>query len=105
LPRLRGVPRIVFFLEVIPYIKYEKKATIYQTLPSSSAIAKRTSSSSFSMRPMKRVEWTNLLTFKVRNEFLDSVFDSNAEDDSLKSVNGVNLEMDFFSFHFFLQEA
>ena len=41
---------------------------------------------------------------QVRKERAAGLSDTNGQDDSLEAMDGVNLEVDFLSSHFFLQE-
>lgn len=44
-------------------------------------------------------------TLKIRNKLLDGFVNSDAENDGLESVDGVNLEVNFFDLHFFFKEG
>jgi|SanBayMetagenome_1026888.scaffolds.fasta_scaffold127671_1 hypothetical protein len=68
-------------------------------------MANRTSSSSFSIKPMVCKLNEIIHTFQVRNKLLNGVFYSYAKDDCLESMNSVDFKVNFFCLHFFLKES
>ena len=90
----------------LPIIVRIKDEGIPDFFLSFSAIAKSTSSSSLSIRPIKIIS-KNIYnpTFKVRDNFLDSLIETKAKNDSLEPVDGIYFEIYVISLHLFLKEA
>lgn len=76
----------------------------YHVAPSSSAIAKRTSSSSVPISSKKSKAKIKLRLTVQEGQERGHVHSSNSQNDDLKSMNGIHFQVDFVGLHLLLQE-